>query len=64
MAVKTPSGTVVTRKELRKALTRYRNGESKTSIERSFGVTNARGKWFSRAVSADLGIATGNSVLA
>lgn len=63
MAVTTPTGQTVTKRQLRGFLTRYNRGESKTSIERSIGITRARGKWLTRAWANDLGVDTGNSVL-
>lgn len=63
MAVKTPTGRTVTKRQLRGFYNRYTKGESKTSIERSIGITSARGKWLTRALAVDLGIDTGNSVL-
>jgi len=64
MAVQTPNGKTVTRKELRKLLTAYKNGQSKTSIESELDVVGHRGKWITRAWYADIGAETGNSVLA
>ena len=64
MSVVTPNKVVVTRRELRSALRKFRKGEiSKTGIERGLGITNARGKWITRAWYVDLGEKTGNSVL-
>lgn len=63
MAVRTPSGTTLTKRQLRSLLTRFNKGESKSSIERSIGITSARGKWITRAWYNDLGVETGNSVL-
>ena len=64
MAATTPTGSTVTRKELRRALSKYRRGEaSKTQIERDLGVLNAHGKWISRNWASELSEFTGNSAV-
>lgn len=64
MAVRTPAGETVTKRQLRSLLSRHQKGGiSKTTLERTIGITTARGKWLTRAWASELGVNTGNSVL-
>lgn len=56
------AATSVTKRELRKAFTQFKNGKAtKTELERNvFGVTTARGKWITRQWANVLGVDTRN----
>lgn len=55
--ITTRTGQKITRAQLRRALSRYRNGRASLSeLERDLGVENYRGKFLRRAWESELGI--------